>query len=125
MILFIPTTKMSGIILAASATSAALIDVGILKSDVSACKTAFNPIGATCATVGADGDLFIGSSSGSVDKYDHKGTFIGTVYSGSEPAVALAMKDARTLVVAFSSSVYIVNTTNSTTVGTPLSVSAS
>ena len=114
---------MSGTVLAASSVAAALIDIGSLKSDVSACKTSFNTTGATCATFSADGDLFIGSSSGVVSRLDRKGTPVGTVYSGSEPVVALAVKDTRTLVVAFANSVHIVNTTNSKITGAPISVS--
>lgn len=109
--------------LATSSVATVLIDIGSLKSDVSACKISFNTTGATCATFGADGDLFIGNSSGVISRFDRKGTHIGTVYSGSEPVVALAVKDNRTLVVAFTNSVHIVNTTNSKITGAPISVS--
>jgi hypothetical protein len=118
-----PDLEMSGTMLAASSAAAALIDIGSLKSDVSACKTSFNTTGATCATFGADGDLFIGSSSGVISRFDRKGTPVGIVYSGSEPVVALAVKDTRTLVVAFANSVHIVNTTNSKITVAPISVS--
>lgn len=102
---------MSGLVFAASSASAIVFDIGLLKSDVSAPKTCLTRPGTTCATWSTEGDVFIGSSNGTVDRLDCKGTTIGTVFAESGSVVALAMKDKRSLIIALSQSVHLIDVT--------------
>jgi hypothetical protein len=107
-------------LLATTASSVVFIDINAGKLDVS---TPVNIEGVTCSVWSTEGDAFIGTNKGSVERIDKSGVVLGSVYAGVTPVVALVVRDATTLVVGHPDNVLLVDISTGSTIGSPIQVS--
>lgn len=106
-------------LLAITASSVVFIDVNAGKSDVS---MPVNIEGVTCSAWSTEGDAFIGTNKGSVERIDRSGAVLGSVYTSATSIVALVVRDATTLVVGHLDNVLLVDTSTGSTIGSPIQV---
>jgi hypothetical protein len=79
--------------------------------------------GVTCSAWSTEGDAFIGTNKGSVERIDKSGVALGSIYTGAASVVALVVRDATTLVVGHPNSVLLVDTSTGSVIGSPIQVS--
>lgn len=107
-------------LLATTASSLVFIDINAGKSDVS---TPVNIEGVTCSAWSTEGDAFIGTNEGSVERIDRSGVVLGSVYTGATSVVALVVRDTTTLVVGHPDNVLLFDTSTGSAIGSPIQVS--
>jgi hypothetical protein len=90
---------MSGPLIAATDALTVAFESVIVKSDASRKPVALNTTGVTCATYNGDGDVFIGTQSGIVEKYNNTEQHITSIFKSNDPIISLLVKDATTLIV--------------------------
>ncbi|PVG02592.1 WD40 repeat-like protein [Serendipita vermifera] len=108
---------MSGPLIAATDGLTLAFDSVIIKSDTSRKPVNLNTAGATCATYNGDGDAFIGTQSGSVEKYNNIEQQVVSIFASNDPIVSLLVKDTTTLVVGTKGNVACVSIPNGETIG--------
>ncbi|CAG8692396.1 13349_t:CDS:2, partial [Acaulospora colombiana] len=118
-VLLLRLLHMSGPLIAATDGLTVAFDSIIVKSDTSRKPVNLNTTGVTCATYNGDGDVFIGTQSGSVEKYNNIGQHMASMFTSNDPVVSLLVKDATTLIVGTKGNVTRVSMPNGENIGEP------
>lgn len=113
---------MSGTLLAATKSSVTFLDCGASKADASVTAAPVNIEGVTCSAWSTEGDAYIGAENGSVQRWSKSSAALETMYASSGPVVALAVRDATTVVVGHADNVLLINSSTGSLIGSPIPV---